>query len=560
MYILDLADPEFNGSMSSDELWYGGEVNVRLTDVIAHKSDYDHTHTGYAASNHIHNDYANLSDIESLQNIINNKADATHTHSDYATTVALDTLAEEVDGKADISHIHTDYAALSHEHDEYAPASHAHSEYASASHSHNEYASSSHTHSEYSVVGHDHDEDYAVIDHSHSDYATVTSLNEVSATVANKANASHSHNDVYYTETEIDNLLSGKASSSHVHTGYEAAGAAADALVSANAYTDSKIDALVGEGASTTLDTIGEISAAIVDNQDTINLLNSAIANKANVSDLNAHANDSDIHVSQTDKNNWNAAHAHSQAAHAPANAQANQNAFSNVVVGSTTISADTTTDTLNLVSGSNITLTPNATNDSITISATDTVYTHPSTTGNKHIPAGGSSGQILRWSADGTAVWGADNNTTYSNATQSVAGLMSSGDKAKLDGIASGANAYTLPTASSTLGGVKTTSTVTSSSGYTACPIISGVPYYKDTNTTYNLGSFGITATATELNYVDGVTSNIQTQLNAKASSSHNHSGVYADAGHTHTASAVGAVASGDVATVAETKTYLGI
>ena len=41
-------------------------------------------------------------------------------------------------------------------------------------------------------------------------------------------------------------------------------------------------------------------------------------------------------------------------------------------------------------------------------------------------------------------------------------------------------------PTASSTtLGGVKTTSTVTSTSGLTACPIIGGVPYYKDTNTT---------------------------------------------------------------------------
>ena len=48
----------------------------------------------------------------------------------------------------------------------------------------------------------------------------------------------------------------------------------------------------------------------------------------------------------------------------------------------------------------------------------TDTVYTHPTTSGNKHIPSGGSSGQILRWSADGTAVWGADNNTTYSAGT----------------------------------------------------------------------------------------------------------------------------------------------
>ena len=111
--------------------------------------------------------------------------------------------------------------------------------------------------------------------------------------------------------------------------------------------------------------------------------------------------------------------------------------------------------------------------------------YSHPTSAGNKHIPAGGSAGQILRWSADGTATWGADNNTTYSifkgasssaaggsglvpppaagsqstkylradgtwteppnttygNATTGSSGLMSSSDKSKLDGIASGAN-----------------------------------------------------------------------------------------------------------------------
>ena len=77
--------------------------------------------------------------------------------------------------------------------------------------------------------------------------------------------------------------------------------------------------------------------------------------------------------------------------------------------------------------------------------------------------------------------------DTTYKTVSETKDGLMSSSDKKKLDGIAAGANKYTLPTASSsTLGGVKTSSTVTSSSGYTACPIISGVPYYKDTNTTY--------------------------------------------------------------------------
>lgn len=81
--------------------------------------------------------------------------------------------------------------------------------------------------------------------------------------------------------------------------------------------------------------------------------------------------------------------------------AEVNQNAFSNVKVGSTNVVADTTSDTLELVAGSNVTLTPDATNDKVTIAATD---------------------------------------TTYSDATQSTHGLMSSSDKTKLDGIASGA------------------------------------------------------------------------------------------------------------------------
>lgn len=54
-----------------------------------------------------------------------------------------------------------------------------------------------------------------------------------------------------------------------------------------------------------------------------------------------------------------------------------------------------------------------------------DTVYTHPTTSGNKHIPSGGSTGQFLKWSADGTAVWAADNNTwiALKGATADAAG-----------------------------------------------------------------------------------------------------------------------------------------
>ena len=41
-------------------------------------------------------------------------------------------------------------------------------------------------------------------------------------------------------------------------------------------------------------------------------------------------------------------------------------------------------------------------------------------------------------------------------------------------------------------------------------------------------LSSLGVTATAAEINYIDGVTSNIQTQLNGKAAASHTHKVVY--------------------------------
>ncbi len=77
--------------------------------------------------------------------------------------------------------------------------------------------------------------------------------------------------------------------------------------------------------------------------------------------------------------------------------AEVNQNAFSNVKVGTTTIAADSKTDTLEIVAGANVTITPDDTNDKIIIAATD---------------------------------------TTYDNATTSEAGLMSATDKSNLDGL----------------------------------------------------------------------------------------------------------------------------
>lgn len=46
----------------------------------------------------------------------------------------------------------------------------------------------------------------------------------------------------------------------------------------------------------------------------------------------------------------------------------------------------------------------------------TDTVYTHPTSAGNKHIPSGGSDGQVLGYGgSSGTAKWTTISNTdTY--------------------------------------------------------------------------------------------------------------------------------------------------
>ena len=85
---------------------------------------------------------------------------------------------------------------------------------------------------------------------------------------------------------------------------------------------------------------------------------------------------------------------------------------------------------------------------------------------------------------------------------TQSADGLMLASDKVKLDNIEYGANNYSLPTADSlTLGGVTTTSNVTSADGFKACPIIKGVPYYEN-----SLQSLGLTATAAEINKLSGM------------------------------------------------------
>ena len=93
---------------------------------------------------------------------------------------------------------------------------------------------------------------------------------------------------------------------------------------------------------------------------------------RAAKTDLDTHTGNTTVHITSTERTNWNAAYTHSTATHAPSNAEKNQNAFSNIAVsGQTTVAADTATDTVTFV-GSNVTITTDATNDKVTFTVAD--------------------------------------------------------------------------------------------------------------------------------------------------------------------------------------------
>lgn len=117
-----------------------------------------------------------------------------------------------------------------------------------------------------------------------------------------------------------------------------------------------------------------------------------------------------------------------------------------------------------------------------------------------------------------------------HGGATQSAAGFMSAADKKKLDGIAEGANKYSLPTAtSSVLGGVKTGANITNNSGVlsvTADNVKNALGYTppeQDTNTwrpvVNNLTS---DSTTDSLSAAQGKA--LKTLIDGKAASNHTH------------------------------------
>ncbi len=99
--------------------------------------------------------------------------------------------------------------------------------------------------------------------------------------------------------------------------------------------------------------------------------------------------------------------------------AQVNQNAFGNVVVGGTTLQADSMTDTLTLTAGTNISLTPDATNDAVTIAVSGTVPSATTATtcsGNADTATKWATARTLSFTGDATGSMSVD-GTAAANA-----------------------------------------------------------------------------------------------------------------------------------------------
>lgn len=210
----------------------------------------------------------------------------------------------------------------------------------------------------------------------------------------------HNHDDRYYTESEIDETvgvinqaINAKANSTHnqpsntitAMTGYSIGTAAAaiatsDSLntaigkleykinnvssagdtnfAAAKQYTDQQIAALV-DTAPETLDTLNELAAALGDDPNFAATVTAELGKKSNI----GHTHD----------------------------------------VATTSADGFMSSDMVTKLNG----IANNANN-----------YSHPTTSGNRHIPSGGSTGQFLGWASDGTAQWVSNPNTDNKVAT----------------------------------------------------------------------------------------------------------------------------------------------
>lgn len=237
--------------------------------------------------------------------------------------------------------------------------------------------------------------------------------------------SSHTHDDRYYTESEIDSkvstlntAISGKAASSHKHGAADITSVNASAItgvidaahlpsfvddVIEGYYSNSKFYKTKSPDGVYTTEITGESGKIYVNLNDNKTYRWSGSAYVVISETIALGETSTTAYRGDRGKTAYDHASAHGSA-FASGLYKITTNAAGHVTAATAVVKTDIT---------------------GLGIPAQDTVYTHPTTSGNKHIPSGGSAGQFLKWSADGTAVWAADNNTwiALKGATADAAG-----------------------------------------------------------------------------------------------------------------------------------------
>ena len=513
-----MTNPNFTASISTNELYRDLDTTVCLTDLldgydsdIAELQDAIGDGGDYADADHTHSEYALNTTVNALQDAVVSKADlnhvhdeyalSIHTHNDYAPQSALDSIEAEVEGKADSTHSHT-IANVSNLQSELDALESAISGKANSNHTHtiDTALSGTSTNPVQNKVINSALSGKANVSHGNHVPATQTANNAVFLRNDNTWATVTPSNIGAYTKSEIDSKVStlntainGRATSSHTH----------DDRYYTEAEVDARFDAIVGEGASTTLDTIGEISAAIEDNQDMLDTLNSAIGTKANASSLTSHTNNkSNPHgvtaaqvgaYTKAEVDSKLSGKADSDHTHTVDSALSGTsiNPVQNKVVKSALDGKANTSH------GNHVPTTQTADNTKFLRNDNTWQSVTPANIGAYTKSEIDSKVSTLNTAINGKAA----SDHTHTAATTSAAGLMSAADKSKLDGIAANANnyTYTLPSAGTSLGGVKTGGDVSISNGV-------------------------ITVNDDSHNHVISNIDGLQSALDAKSSTSHTH------------------------------------
>lgn len=419
----------------------------------------------------------------------------------YYTKNEVDDLLDNIDvGDIDLSNYYTKTETTSN----FAPKSHSHSQYADSGHSHSlsELTSTAHTHSEYATTT-------ALNNHTGS----TTHITAAERTNWDKAyNNNHSHSN----KTVLDGITSAKVNNwNDVYSDW-------NEVFSINSDGSLKVKVnLYGEGE------ISAFGSGTTENE--INLENYYTKNE--VDDL---IDNIDIPTQEIDLTNY---YTKSQTDSKLSNKSDTGHTHSFSELTSTAHTHSTaTTSASGLMSA-----TDKAKLDGITSSADSVSFTRSLTSGTK----------VGTITINGTATdlyceTNTDTNTTYSNATTSISGLMSATDKSKLDGITASADSVSF-TRSLTAGTKVGTITINGTGTDIYCE--------KNTDTTYTLSGLG-GASATNFNSHSGnttmhITAAERTAWNNKSNSDHNHhfSGLTSTA-HTH--SYAGSSSAGGAATSA--------